>query len=52
MMMMDTIVEDSLPYISPSAVNFSSHIDEIELKPKSNWNPDWTIQNEISINIE
>ncbi len=50
--MMNTIEEDQLPYISPSVVQFSTQIDEIELKPESNWNPDWTIQNEVSITIE
>ncbi|CAF3589925.1 unnamed protein product [Rotaria socialis] len=44
--------EHSLPYICPSAVNFHSDVDENEFKSKSLWNPDWTIQREISITID
>jgi hypothetical protein len=51
-MIMDTIQEDPIPYTSTSIVTFSQQNDDIELRPKSSWNPDWTIQNEISINIE
>lgn len=49
---MSTSEERSLPYICSSSVNFHPDIDENELKTKSIWNPDWTIQKEMSITIE
>ncbi|CAF1015569.1 unnamed protein product [Rotaria sordida] len=49
---MTKVEEHSLPYICPSAVTFHSQIDDNDLKSKSFWNPDWTIQQEISITID
>jgi hypothetical protein len=49
---MNKVEEHPLPFISPSVVTFYSQIDENEFKSKSNWDPDWTIQREISITIE
>ena len=38
--------------VSLSNVTFHSQIDENEFKSRSVWNPDWTIQKEVSITIE
>ncbi len=51
-MIMNKVEEHPLPCTSPSVITFSSQIDENQLKSKSNWDPDWTIQREISITIE
>lgn len=50
--MVNNVEGHSLPCISPSVVTFSSQIDENDFKSKSMWDPDWTIQREISITIE
>jgi hypothetical protein len=51
-MMMNKVEGHPLPCISPSGITFLSSIDENDFKSKSVWNPDWTIQREISITIE
>ena len=50
--MMNNVEEYVLSYNSPSIVTFSPQIDENDSKSPSDWNPDWTIQREISITIE
>lgn len=52
--MMNNVERHSLRCISPSVVTFSSQVDDNDFKSKSKsiWNPDWTIQREISITIE
>jgi hypothetical protein len=50
--MTKNIEKHPLPYNSPSVVTFRSEVDEIELDSKSPWDPDWTIQREVSITIE
>lgn len=50
--MMDKYEERSLPYTSTSAVTFSSQIDENDSESKSPWNPNWSIQREVSITME
>jgi hypothetical protein len=50
--MMKKVEERRLPCASPSVVIFTSQIDENELRSKSVWDPDWTIQREVSITIE
>jgi hypothetical protein len=49
---MNNVEEYVLSYNSPSIVTFSPQIDENDSKSPSDWNPDWTIQREISITIE
>ncbi len=50
--MMNNVEEHVLSCNSPSVVTFSPQIDENDSKSPSDWNPDWTIQREISITIE
>ena len=40
------------PCVSISNVTVHSPIDEDQSKSRSMWNPDWTIQKEVSITIE
>ncbi len=50
--MMNNVEEHVLSCNSPSVVTFSPQIDENYSKYPSDWNPDLTIQREISITIE
>lgn len=50
--MTNNTAQHPLPYNSPSVVTFRSEIDEIDLSSKTPWDPDWTIQREVSITIE